>query len=189
MPKNVGKIFLTEQTLPAPWGRSWLSKLKSWCLLLARSSSTDWYCLWSLQLHKKYPCTPTVHGYRNSFKLQMTYWYICTWCYSHIAIHNLPYRPANPVWTVWMGSEVQTGRTWGLREGVELLWCFQEAFFPQEPQPHPCSALQIHTCNKGPALSAWLLAGTQLFGTWDPALLARLLRGAFLAAPGHSVPR
>lgn len=51
MPKNVGKIFLTEQTLPAPWGRSWLSKLKSWCLLLARSSSTDWYCLWSLQLH------------------------------------------------------------------------------------------------------------------------------------------
>lgn len=86
---------------------------------------------------------------------------------------------------MWMDSEVETGRTWELREGPELLWCFQVAFLPQEPRPYPCFALQIHTCNKGPALGAWLLAGTQLFGMWDPALLACLLRGNFLTAPGH----
>lgn len=149
MPKNVRKIFLTEQTSPAPSGRSWLSKLKSLCVLLARRLSTRWHCLWSLWLHGKTPlytqCTWTQQApCRIS---------VCA-CDAMATLPSITFSADqqtlfDPRGTKWQdpGVEIRCG---------DFRWPFslRNLDHPCEcgPLSYPSIAMQIHTCNKGPEL-------------------------------------
>lgn len=184
MPKNVRKIFLTgEQPLPAPSGRSRLLKWKYWCLLLSKNSSTDWYCLWSLQPDEKISLC-THYTWKQKF-IQAPDGILIYMHSATATLLSITFPTDQQTLFGACGSilRYKLRKDLGVKRESTAAVVLLGGFPPSETLAM-CMFCPANTYLQQ-RLSAHLLSGTQFFGMWDPALLACLLSSIFLTAPGH----